>query len=46
MSGSSSGDELADGVGRDDGVGVDADVELFSEAVEGEVERGGALLAW
>ncbi len=35
------GDELGDGVGGDDGVGVDADVDLFGEAVEGEVERGG-----
>ena len=35
------GNELADGVGGDDGVGVDADIKLFGEAVEGEVERGG-----
>ena len=35
------GDELGDGVGGDDGVGVDADVDLFVHAVEGEVEGGG-----
>ena len=33
--------ELADGVGGDDGVGVDADVKLLRQAVEGEVQRGG-----
>jgi hypothetical protein len=35
------GNQLADGVGGDDGVGVDADVDLFGEPVEGVVERGG-----
>ena len=35
------GNELGDGVGGDDGVGVDADVDLFVDAVEGVVERGG-----
>ncbi len=33
--------ELGDGVGGDDGVGVDADVDLFVHAIERVVERGG-----
>jgi len=32
------GNELGDGVGGDDGVGVDTDVDLFIEAVERVVE--------
>ena len=33
--------ELGDGVGGDDGVGIDADIDLFGQAIEGVVERGG-----
>ena len=33
--------ELGDGVGGDDGIGVDADVDLFVHAIERVVERGG-----
>src|SRR5208282_2271193 len=35
------GNELGDGVGSDDGVGVDADVDLLRDAIEGVVEGGG-----
>ena len=35
------GNELGDGVGGDDGIGIDADVDLFVHAIEGVVERGG-----
>ena len=35
------GDELADGVGGNDGVGVDADVEFLVHLIEREVESGG-----
>ena len=42
MRGSSKwGIELGDGVGGDHGVGVDADVDLFVDAIERVVERGG-----
>ena len=33
--------ELGDRVGGDDGVGVDADVDLFVDAIESVVEGGG-----
>ena len=35
------GNELGDGVGSDDGIGIDADIDLFSDAIEGVVECGG-----
>jgi len=33
-----SGNELGDGVGSDDGIGIDADVDLLGDALEGVVE--------
>ena len=41
LDGTSTINELGDGVGGDDGVGVDADVDIFVEAIKGVVEGGG-----
>ena len=35
------GNELGDGVGSDDGIGIDADVDLLGDALEGVVEGCG-----
>jgi len=38
------GNELGDGIGRDYGIGIDANVDLLRDALEGVVEGGGLAL--